>query len=52
MMLMKFSDLSKPDYSNWVKWQVKDSHNRGEKSVWPEKNSFHNKCKDLGPDSI
>ena len=24
MMLMKFSDLSQSDRSNWVMWQVKD----------------------------
>ena len=24
MMLMKFSDLSQSDHSNWVMWQVKD----------------------------
>ena len=37
VMLMKFSDLSKSDRSNWVMWQVKDL---GGTVVWPGKMAF------------
>ena len=48
MMLMKFSDLSQSDRSNWVMWQVKDPlPDLGGTVVWPEKNGFHKKYKNL-----
>ena len=50
MMLMKFSDLSKSDCSNWVMWQVGvPCHvpDLGGTGVWHGKNGFHKKCKNL-----
>ena len=49
MMLMKFVDLSQSNRSNWIMWQVNDPC---PPPVWDgsptrEKNSFHNKCKNL-----
>ena len=51
MMLMKFSDFSQSDRSDWVMWQVKDPCRRsgrdGGTGVWPGKNGFHKKYKNL-----
>ena len=44
MLLMTFSDLSQSDRSSWVMWQVPDL---GETGVWPGKNGFHKKYKNL-----
>ena len=47
MMLMKFADLSQPDRSHWIMWQVKDPSTLGGTGVWRGKNSFHIKCKNF-----
>ena len=48
MMLVKFSDLSQSDRSNWVMWQVRiHVPDLGGTGVWPGKNGFHKKYKNL-----
>ena len=49
MMLVKFSDLSQSNRSNWVMWQVKDPCPRPgwNGCLTREKNSFHKKYKNL-----
>ena len=47
MTLIKFSDLSLSDRSNWVMWQVKDPCPRPGWDVWPGKNDFHKKYKNF-----
>ena len=47
-MLMKFSDLSQSDRSNWVMWQVKDPRPQpGWDGCLTRENGFHKKCKNL-----
>ena len=47
-MLMKFSDLSQSDRSNWVMWQVKDPCPRpGWDGCLTRENGIYKKCKNL-----